>query len=899
MAGKKIVAGSPPPFDPDYVTKVLEFLLDISKGVVEIRIFPKVRRYDGKTVSGYYDDITKIGKDVARYDGKASIYFLLNPADRRLLARSANHLTKFAESTTNDNDIVEDRWLPIDIDPIRPSNVSSTDAELKKARLKQKVITNWLGEKKIPFLTADSGNGTHILIPLVGYPNTDKTREDKKRFIGFLHDKFSDKRVDVDSTVSNMARIWKLYGTMACKKDNIPAQPHRRSYLNLPTGRIEPVDLYAMLDELIPVNEAKLVNKKKKNIQGVSSSLDLDVEGYLSHYGVGVSQRKDKGDYICWELEECPFDPSHNRGESSVFKFVSGATWFKCQHETCKNRMWKDFKERVGDPKAFYKGGTPFSISAMKIERPKNIEKRGEAQIMRMFLRGMQSPRANGKRLVKETPNAFFVLWSAVSTRCTVPINLAVLGQAGAGKTEIVMAVEQLIPPLWTTVNNISLMGSFTPKSLKYMASPIWYNEGEKGAKKGQPDAMFLDLEGKIIIVTDDTGDQAEFINSIKPILSRDKPETSFFVAPSGSVKRGMNYIVKGWPVMIALSTKTEREAEALGRFFTISPKQPYFMDIIKDKTFRNQYNLKEYPGILSECRKYLSSLRKVEVILPFDVSSTWEKMDREQTLRHYDNFTSLIKQIACFFQHRRPKIDDNTILANKGDFELAALLVSPLMKAMKANVPPVVVKFFESLREKYGASPFYRGEVIEWAMAEWKVTKSTITNTYWGALKDSGLLDNADTPEDKDKRRKYYKISQGGGEIDVDYKMKIDYVLDDEWKKRVGVKVKGSLDAISEDYYPFIKDIFTDAEEKLPKKKHIVREEPVWDPSLNEVMEVIRKLVVLYGGEDGVSKNMVLAKSEGMGVTREQSAVVWDKLLDIGYIYELGKGMYKATHEV
>ena len=120
-------------FDKDYTTGVLNFLHGDTDGVVEIRLFPKERylrvngrrEYVGKTVSGYYDDLSKIGQDIKKFDGKGNIYFTLNPCNPALLARSANHLTYSAETTTSDDDIIVDRWFPIDIDPIRPAKISS------------------------------------------------------------------------------------------------------------------------------------------------------------------------------------------------------------------------------------------------------------------------------------------------------------------------------------------------------------------------------------------------------------------------------------------------------------------------------------------------------------------------------------------------------------------------------------------------------------------------------------------------------------------------------------------------------------------------------------------------------------------------------------------------------
>ena len=261
-------------FDPAYITNVLELLHGKSDGIVEVRIFPNDRylninghrEWVGKTVSGYYTDVTKIAQDVKPFDGKGNIYFTLNPVNPDLLARAANRLKYSVETTTKDNDIIADRWLPIDIDPIRPKDISSTDKELKLALKKQAEIVTWLDKFSIPTITGMSGNGAHILIPLIGYPNNQETRQAKEQFIKFFCLKFSyvqvnddgtKEGVNVDVTVFNMARIWKLYGTLAVKGDNIPSRPHRRAWLSIPEQMPEPIDLYAMLPDILPKKESE------------------------------------------------------------------------------------------------------------------------------------------------------------------------------------------------------------------------------------------------------------------------------------------------------------------------------------------------------------------------------------------------------------------------------------------------------------------------------------------------------------------------------------------------------------------------------------------------------------------------------------------------------------------
>jgi hypothetical protein len=58
--------------------------------------------------------------------------------------------------------------------------------------------------------------------------------------------RYSDADVKVDEATANPARICKLYGTMACKGDSMPARPHRRSALLEIPERIDPVPIHAL-----------------------------------------------------------------------------------------------------------------------------------------------------------------------------------------------------------------------------------------------------------------------------------------------------------------------------------------------------------------------------------------------------------------------------------------------------------------------------------------------------------------------------------------------------------------------------------------------------------------------------------------------------------------------------
>jgi len=189
-------------------------------------------------VFGYFDNAQDFGKAAGALDrAKAEgIYFTLNPTNPDLLARSANRLKAAGAktATTSDKDIVCIRWLPIDLDPVRPSGISSTDQELEYSKEARFRICEFVKHefKGCPPILAVSGNGTHLLYKLEDLPNTDDTKDKIRQALAAIAANFSDEKVHVDLKVFNPARIWKLYGTTGRKGDHIEKRPHRKSYID-------------------------------------------------------------------------------------------------------------------------------------------------------------------------------------------------------------------------------------------------------------------------------------------------------------------------------------------------------------------------------------------------------------------------------------------------------------------------------------------------------------------------------------------------------------------------------------------------------------------------------------------------------------------------------------------
>lgn len=197
--------------------------------VFEVRLIHSGKK---RIDAGYFDHpahaATAISALQERYQG---IYFTPNPVSPDLAARSYNRINAWAQLTTLDGDILSRNWLLVDIDPIRPAGISSTDEQLTAAFVKANQIANTLELEgwPRPYLNA-SGNGVHLMYRM-SEPNNDQVRDIVALFLKCLNARFKDTICEVDTTVFNAARIWRIPGTWARKGDDIPTRPHRKAYL--------------------------------------------------------------------------------------------------------------------------------------------------------------------------------------------------------------------------------------------------------------------------------------------------------------------------------------------------------------------------------------------------------------------------------------------------------------------------------------------------------------------------------------------------------------------------------------------------------------------------------------------------------------------------------------------
>jgi len=285
-----------------------------------------------------------LARDAARWDGRArGVYVTLQDIEPALLARAANRVVERAQQTTADTDVLRFRWLPIDLDPVRPAGISSTDIEHDAALASGAEVTRWLvGEQGFPaesIVQADSGNGAHVLVR-IDEPADAPTRALIRRCLGALDLLWSTPMVVVDTTTANPARIWKLYGTTSCKGDATEDRPHRRSSVLHSPERIVVVSR-ALLERLA----ALAPEDRGASARRTGESLEIDA--WLARHGIAVARTRPWQGGTLYTLDGCPIDDTHKRDRAAyVIMHPSGAISAGCHHARCQAWGWRELRER-------------------------------------------------------------------------------------------------------------------------------------------------------------------------------------------------------------------------------------------------------------------------------------------------------------------------------------------------------------------------------------------------------------------------------------------------------------------------------------------------------------------------------------------------------------------------
>lgn len=309
----------------------------------------EIRILKGKTIiSGYFTDTETLKEAFKTVDLRgANVFYTLNQIDDDCYSREQRDCFRQVKVTTSDNDIIGYRWMLVDLDPVRKTGISSTNTELIRSKDMAEAVVKYLRELGFSApIMALSGNGIHLMYK-IALTNKPEHSELISKCLKALKLLFDDEYVQIDSTVSNPARISKLYGTMAQKGSSTKERPHRMSRIIRIPKQITDTSR-DVLEKLAGEYPDELNQQKSQQ----TTKGSFDVEEWLHEYGLRIHAVKTWKDATRYVLEECPFDGSHKAPDAAVIKMANGAVCFKCLHNSCQGHDWRELRLKY-EPDAY------------------------------------------------------------------------------------------------------------------------------------------------------------------------------------------------------------------------------------------------------------------------------------------------------------------------------------------------------------------------------------------------------------------------------------------------------------------------------------------------------------------------------------------------------------------
>ena len=300
----------------------------VGSGVFELCIFNQFKKPE---YVGYYTDVYEADQYIADHPTR-DIYLTPQKLNPSLIQRGHNKMVKANERTT-DGDVLGYQYLLSDLDPRqkladgqivkRPRGVCATDEEHEAALLLARNIIAGIGLGDENYILVDSGNGAHIYIPVeqgIQAPAIKAATEGIQAL-------YETELVEVDTTVSNPARLMRAPGSINCKGD----VKRPCVYLHCP-------------EHLIPENYEFIAGLKVETVQEPRPKDGADLAEKIAN-DLGYITKKPGPIYL---LKECPFCKSTDKGAVVGRVGENGGYFFKCQHKRCKSKKWTDLKAHVG-----------------------------------------------------------------------------------------------------------------------------------------------------------------------------------------------------------------------------------------------------------------------------------------------------------------------------------------------------------------------------------------------------------------------------------------------------------------------------------------------------------------------------------------------------------------------
>jgi len=268
----------------------------------------------------------------------------------------------------------------------------------------------------------------------------------------------------------------------------------------------------------------------------------------------------------------------------------------------------------------------------------------------------------------------FLSLCSVWNKEAEVPLNSLVSSESSAGKSFICKNIIKIFPK-----EMVEYRTKITPEAFTY-----W--------KRGEED---WDWDGKICYL-EDISQSILDAPTFKVMCSEGSTATIVIK------QKAVDIEIKGKPVMLVTTARTNPNTEILNRFQIIS------LDESKEQTkaivFRQaeQKNSEKYDENITNALKLL---KRKKVYIPYakNIANYLNKSYNFEAIRLRRDFSRLLDLIKCsavLHQYQRKEIEKDTIEANEQDYLIASEVINYIQTATFKGLTHKLKKVFECCKE-------------------------------------------------------------------------------------------------------------------------------------------------------------------------------------------------------
>lgn len=339
---------------------------------------------------------------------------------------------------------------------------------------------------------------------------------------------------------------------------------------------------------------------------------------------------------------------------------------------------------------------------------------------------------------VGDDANLMLTFLVFLSCKTDNPLNLEMIGQSSSGKTYMTLTARNGFPK-----SMVMVLAGASKEALKYD-----YDEQDEDGN------YIVNVDGRCIVVLE-KDESFAFIKKMKPIMSGDDDElvwkTPVKNEMTGEIET-RDFIIRGRPSFITLTTRNPSEAEQITRQLIMTPDTTpeKVSEVVKNallaKARPEVFTVHPDLHLLQASMLHLPQRRVRNIFAPLMVDFFPSRNAQHQ--RDIGKVLSIIDAVALMHQHQRPIQRDSDgsefLLASVEDNVVGLLLCDLVLRASLSGVPDGTWAIYQQMVAMTEAKrALTEDNVLQWlSIHAAQTTKNALKEKHIPTLEDAGLIE-------------------------------------------------------------------------------------------------------------------------------------------------------------